>query len=184
MKSLNYILDGFGFENWMDFFKSSFGFISVKIGILASLMAGVMTNSEYLFGVKFMFMVAYVFLILLEWGSGVWASRTRGEEHKSRKLGRMIFKVFIYAVLMFILHQFTRTTDFPELMGFELNPFIWLYWIILLVIIWQLIVSLLENFRQIGWKWADVALKVINKQFYDKMGINDPDTATKRAKSD
>ncbi len=184
MKTINYLLQGFGFENWMDFSKSSFGFITFKVSFFASLIAGVTTHSESLFGVKFMFMVAYVGLILLEWASGVWASRSRGEEHKSRKLGRMIFKVFIYAVLMAILNQFIRTTTFPEIMGFGLNPFVWFYWVILLIIIWQLIVSLLENFKQLGWKWADFALKVINKKFYDKLNINEENPPTERAKSD
>lgn len=176
MKTLNYLLKGFGFENYIDFSKSSFGFVGFKAGVIASFLAGVVAKSEYLFGVKFMFLVAYVALILLEWVSGVLASLSKGEEHKSRKLGRMILKVFTYAVLMLILNQFARTTSFPEVMGFDLNPFVWLYWVILLIIIWQLIVSLLENFKKLGFRWADIALKVINRKFYEKLDIEKHET--------
>lgn len=178
-KTINYILQGFGFENWMDFIRSSFGFISFKIGVFASLLAGgVVTKSEYLFGVEFMFLIAYVALILLEWASGVLASRSKGEPHKSRKLGRMIFKVFTYTLLLFILNQFARTTDFGGVIGFDLNPFVWLYWIMVFIIIWQMVVSLLENFEQLGWRWASIALKVINKKVNDKLELNEGSNTT------
>ena len=179
-ETINYILKGFGFENWMDFIKSSFGFISLKTSVFASFLAGgVVTKSEYLFGVEFMFLIAYVALILMEWISGVLASRSKGEKHRSRKLGRMIFKVFTYTFLLFILNQFARTTDFPSVMGFDLNPFVWLYWIMVLIIIWQMVVSLLENFEQLGWQWASVALKVINKKFNDKLELNEKNNTTR-----
>lgn len=181
VENVNYLLKGFGFENWVDFVKSAFGFVSFKVSFFASIIAYLITNSELLFGVKFAFIMAYVGLILFEWISGVLASRSKGEPHKSRKLGRMLFKVFTYMLLMTILNQFTRTSSFPEVVGFELDPFIWLYWIILIIIIWQLVVSLLENFKQLGYKWADIALRVINKKFYEKLHLNEAKNETEKA---
>lgn len=174
MKKVNFILDGFGFEDLNDFKLSTFGFITQKVVSCSSVLALVKT----LFGVDWLFFVGYVFLIALEWYTGVQASFKKGLPHQSRKLGRMMFKISVYSGLLFILNSFKSTTKTPSIEGFELNPFNWLYWIVLFVIIWQLLISVLENLSVLGFDWADKLIDIINFKVNRKLGLKDEDISS------
>lgn len=177
MKTINYILNGFGFTDFTDFKISSFGFMgSMKVINFAAFFALFMTLIEDLFGLPILFVVAYCVLIIFEWVTGVAASLNRGEEHKSRKLGRMLLKITAYTIPIYILNTFQDQVDFPMIAGFEFDPFTWLYWTVLFVIVWQLLVSLLENLDSLGVPFAKILLKVINKKFYDKYNLGDVDS--------
>lgn len=168
MKHLNFIIQAFGFMSIDNFKVSAFGFMSVKIFQISFLAALLNT----VFGVNHLFLIAYSGLIIFEWITGVKASLRRGEKHESRKLGRMILKVLVYSVPIAILNTMSKNADFPTIQGYELDPFLWLYWTVLIVIIWQLVVSLLENLNDLGFKWAKILLKIINKKFYKKFDID------------
>ena len=172
MKKLNFILDGFGFKNWLDFKMSTFGFITLKTVKSASFFTALITFIDSAFGFNHKFLIAYVLLIIAEWATGLLASYKRGEKHESRKLGRMLLKVAVYSLLIYIPNTFQKQSKFPEVFGYEIDPFIWLYWIVLFVIIWQLFVSLLENLKELDFKFAAVLLKVINKKANQKLGLD------------
>ncbi len=172
MNKINYILDGFGFINWADFKSSAFGFINIKIIEWAALLACAAELIHNAFGVSYAFVIAYVLLIIFEWITGVKASFKRGEKHSSRKLGRMLLKVAVYSLPLFILNTFQKEVQFPEILGHEIDPFIWLYWAVILVIIWQLLVSLLENLDELGFPFAKTLMKIINKRFYEHFHID------------
>ena len=106
------------------------------------------------------------------------ASSKRGEKHESRKFGRMLLKIATYLVHIYILHTFSANVEFPSLGGFEFDPFHWLYWIVLIGIIWQLVVSLLENLDCLGFRFAKVLLKIINKKFYKTFELDDNNSPT------
>ncbi|WP_136464949.1 phage holin family protein [Flagellimonas onchidii] len=174
MKTINYILDSFGFQDWADFKGSAFGFIlSGKVINFAAVIAFIASLIKELFGITIFFFIAYVILIIFEWQTGVAASLKRGEKHESRKLGRMILKIATYSVPIYVLNTFQKEVQFPGIFDYEIDPFVWLYWTVLLVIIWQLLVSLLENLDGLGYKYAKTLLKIINKKFYEKFDLND-----------
>ncbi|WP_027391775.1 phage holin family protein [Aquimarina latercula] len=173
MKTLNYILQGFGFINYADFKTSSFGFMSDKIINLAAIGAVITSITTEIFGITPFFSIAYVVLIIFEWQTGLRASLKRGEKHESRKLGRMILKVATYTIPVYVLNTFQKEVVFPSVLGYEIDPFVWLYWTVLLVIIWQLLVSLLENLDALGYRYASTLLKIINKQFYKHFDIHE-----------
>ena len=176
MTTLNYILQGFGFKNTQDFLQSTFGHLNslsiIKMDIILSFLFGTV---HFLFGFNHLFLTAYVVLLIFEWITGVQASRKRGEEHESRKFGRMLLKIAPYLVPIYILHTFSANVAFPSIGGFEFDPFHWLYWVVLIAIIWQLVVSLLENLDCLGFRFAKVLLKIINKKFYKTFERNDND---------
>ena len=176
MITLNYILQGFGFQNSHDFLRSSFGHtfsaLFVKIDFVLSFL---FATIHFLFGFNHLFLTAFVVLLVFEWITGVQASRERGEKHESRKFGRMLLKIAIYLVIIYILHTLSANADFPSVAGFEFDPFHWLYWVVLIAIIWQLVVSLLENLDCLGFRFAKVLLKIINKKFYKTFELNDND---------
>ena len=101
------------------------------------------------------------------------ASAKKGERHTSRKLGRMLFKIAVYAVPLYIFNTFQREVDFPEISGYELDVFVWLYWTVIIVVIWQLFVSVLENLEKMKVRFATVLLKIINNKFYKKFNLKE-----------
>ncbi len=177
MNTLTFLIRAFGFENWQDFKVSSFGFIHKDIvigGGVVAFFTSVLDAIPCVFGVQYAFFFAYVMLIIFEWLTGILASLKRGEKHESRKLGRMLFKVLIYSVLVALLHQMTKI-EFPYEFMEHFSPFKWLYWLMITIIIWQLWVSVLENLSSLGFRFAKVALKVINKNFENKLNVKDDD---------
>jgi len=178
MRTLEFILDGFGFKSWLDFKVSTFGFIALNTTKTASVLAPIMVLIEDVFGFNHKFLIAYVVLIIGEWVTGVLASYKKGEKHESRKLGRMLLKVAVYSLLIYIPNTFQKEAHFPEAFGYEIDPFIWLYWIVVFVIIWQLFISVLENLKALDFSFAGILLKVINKKAHEKLGI-DEDSSTK-----
>lgn len=178
MKTVTFLLRAFGFYNFEDLRNSAFGFVMNREvmtgGSIVAFFATIADNIQPIFGVEWFFLIAYVGLVILEWITGVLASLRRGEKHQSRKLGRMAFKVFIYCILIILLHQMTRL-EFPEMVAWldAVNPFKWLYWLMVIIIIWQLWVSVLENLDSLGFRFAKVALKVINRNFERNLKINE-----------
>jgi len=167
MRDINFLLKGFGFIDVTDLKASTFGFVTTT----TLKYSGVFALVKTLFGVDWLFFIAYVALISLEWYTGVKASFKQGKVHESRKLGRMFLKIMIYMSLLFILNSFKNGVKTPVFEGFEINPFAWLYWVVLFVIIWQLLISVLENLNVLGFKWAKKAIEVINISASKKLGI-------------
>lgn len=173
---INFLLSGFGFDSWTEFKTSAFGFVlTSKVGKTGGALALSASFLEDLMGLKPAFLIAYCVLIVFEWFTGLRASYKLGKPHESRKIGRMIFKIAVYSVPVYVLYQFQAHAHFPVIMGYELDPFVWLYWAVLLGIIWQLLVSLLENLSLLGFKWANVIIRILNKKFYTKFKLNDND---------
>lgn len=177
MIAINYVLQGFGFDNLTDFKKSAFGFMfSEKViagGSVVAFLTALADSIESLFGINHAFFTAYAILIIFEWFSGIGASRKRKEQHSSRKLGRMILKIAAYSIPLYVLNTFSKNIVFPIVFGYEVDPFTWLYYTVLMVIIWQLLVSLLENLDVLGVPFASKLLKIINKKFYSQLGLDD-----------
>ncbi len=174
MKTIDFILKGFGFENLQDFKVSAFGFVlTSKITKVTAFLALVASFLHDLLGVKPMFLGAYCVLIIFEWYTGIKASYKQGKPHQSRKMGRMLFKIAVYSIPVYILNQFHTHSHFPMIMDYEIDPFVWLYWAVLIGIIWQLLISLLENLAVLGFKWATMLIRIINKKFYEKFGIDE-----------
>ena len=175
MRMINYFLKGFGFVSLHEFLKSAFGFIYtstpiIKIDIVLAL---IFSTVSFLFGFNHLFLIAYVVLLISEWYTGVQASLKRGERHESRKFGRMILKIATYLVPIYILNTFAKNADFIKIVDIELDPFAWLYWAVLLGIIWQLLVSLLENLDSLGVRYAKTLIRIINKKFYKQFELDE-----------
>lgn len=180
MRVINYFIRGFGFISFDEFLKSAFGFIYTSNSIIKIdlIVAFIFSSVSFLFGFNHLFLIAYVVLLISEWYTGVQASMKRGERHESRKFGRMMLKIATYLVPIYILNTFAKNSDFLKIMDVELDPFAWLYWAVLLGIIWQLLVSLLENLDSLGVKYAKTLIRIINKKFYKQFDLEENDSIT------
>lgn len=179
IRVINYVLKGFGFVDLDEFLKSAFGFFYTSTSIIKIdlIVAFIFSTVSFLFGFNHLFLIAYVVLLVSEWYTGIQASMKRGERHESRKFGRMILKIATYLVPIYILNTFAKNADFIKIMDLELDPFSWLYWVVLLGIIWQLLVSLLENLDSLGVKYAKILIRIINKKFYKQFELDDTDSS-------
>lgn len=166
MKWIDYYLDGFGFKDRQDYITTTFGYMLQKSTITWSLIFGfAKTLIQDLFGFDYMVLLAFVFLNILEYKSGVAASKKNGQPFQSRKVGRMLLKVGTYMMIIFILNTFEKRLKMPEVMGFELDPFTLLYFAFLFGVIIQLLKSLFENWEQLGYKEARGALGFIVRKY-------------------
>lgn len=176
---LNYFLDGFGFRSSTDFKNSLYGYI-IKLDVLAfaSLLGLLRGVFEDVIGLDSVVIFAFVFLIFAETWTGIKvARRVKGERFKSRKFGRMFLKVGVYVTIIAMLNALSKI-DIPDLFGLTLNPFRWLYYMIFIGIVLQLLISYFENLGALGYKEAKgltgFILRKFNKWFeFDGTKNND-----------
>lgn len=174
MNTINFLLEGFGFKNWSDFKGSAFGFIlSEKVLSMAAVSGFIASMIKELLGFSHLFLIAFVLLNVFELVTGIRASYLRNEPHESRKLGRMLLKITTYTIFIFILNTFQKEVNFPVVFGYEVDPFVFLYWVVLLTIIWQLVISTLENLANLNYKFAKMAIRIINKRFYTNFDLTE-----------
>jgi hypothetical protein len=166
MSSINYYLQGFGFKNIAEYKASTFGFmLSAKTITWSSVIGVLSTFLQDFLGLPIMVFSAFVVLNLLEFRTGIKASKKKGELVESRKMGRMFLKVGTYLLIIWILHSFEKGLEFPSVFQFELDPFIVLYWSFLAGVIYQLFKSLLENLVALGFREAKGVLGFLIRKY-------------------
>lgn len=189
MKHINYLLQGFGYENLTDFHTTIFKAFYIpnyQIIILMTITLGTIREFiENLMGLDIFVLIGFVFLIVAEWQTGVKADMIkRKQKFQSRKVGRMILKIGVYNAILFILYIFSSKTKTLDFVGFEVNPMSWLYYMVFVMIIFQLVISYFENLGVLGYKEAGgisgMILRKYNKWFeFD--GEKDGDNFIKKA---
>ncbi|MBD3748503.1 MAG: phage holin family protein [Sphingobacteriales bacterium] len=121
-------------------------------------------------GLDIAVIVAFLFLIIAEFQTGLKVSiKVKGEKFKSRKFGRMILKIGTYIAIVVVLHTFSKGMEVPNVLGFDINPFLWLYYMVFTAIVFQLFISWMENLGCLGYKEtqsiAGFVLRKFNKWF-------------------
>lgn len=184
MKHINYILNGFGYENTSDFRRSLYGLClsgdkwEWKLILISIAGAFRMILDDFL-GFDIPVFWAFVFLVCAEVYTGVKVSRKiKGQKFKSRRFGRMILKLGVYLFIVGILNVFAKSIDAPDIMGVSLNPFLWLYYAVFIGIVFQLVASYMENLGALGYKEsksiAGFVLRKLNTWFeFDGSKEND-----------
>lgn len=170
LRITNYFLKGFGFEDYSDFIHSCFKILyykKVEIFILISSIGGTIRYYfEQSIGIDIVVYVAFALLIIAETQTGIKASfKKDNERFKSRRFGRMILKLATYSLLLFILNSFSSRMKNPTILGFEVNPFEWLYYVVFAGIIFQLVISYLENLSKLGYAEANGLLGIVLRKY-------------------
>lgn len=165
MKTINYYLQAFGFENSQDYFKSTFGFLlSIKVITWSAVIGSITTFLENSFGLPIAVFLAFVFLNILEFFTGIEASKKKGKPVESRKMGRMFLKIGTYVSILLILNAFDKGIQIPDVLGINIQPFTILKWTFLAGLIYQLYISLLENLEALGYKEIVGVLRFTKKK--------------------
>jgi hypothetical protein len=170
MKTLNYLLKAFGYCDLHDFSTTVFKlFYLHNLRITIPLIITIGTIREFIevsVGLNITFIIAFIYLIIAETQTGIKAAiRKKDEKFQSRKFGRMFFKIGVYIGIMYMLNSFAKNTPTGTLIGFEINPFGWLYYIVLVGIVFQMVISYLENLSFLGYAEAKGILGVVLRKY-------------------
>ena len=171
LDSINYYLQGFGFQNVNDLAVSTlhtdknWNVITVISGILGSVALVV----ENYIGLTPIVYVAFVVLLALEFLTGVKASLKKGKKIESRKFGRMIVKVGIYTTILGIIHIFKETTADAAIDIYE-----WIYYVVFNMVVLQLIISVLENLSKLGFAESSIIAKFIKNKLGKWFDVEEP----------
>ena len=183
MKSINYILKGFGYYGPNDFLTTVFKvFYMEKINwilVFTAVMGTLRTLSKDYLGLDAAVFLAFIFLICAEIWTGTKVSVSiKGERIQSRKMGRMILKIGVYSSILYVLHTFSSKMISPTVLGLGVNPWEWLYYVSFTFIVFQLIVSWLENLGALGYLEAKGLVGIVLRKFnrwFEFDGSKNPD---------
>lgn len=169
MDNIRYMLKGFGFKSINEYVLSVFKPDATRIAASAALGALRLFVKGYT-GLDFAVFLSFLVLIIAEFQTGLKVSmQVKGERFKSRKFGRMILKIGTYVMIVSLLHAFASKMAMPSILGFEVNPFMWLYYSVFIAIVFQLFISWMENLGCLGYKEsktiAGFVLRKFNKWF-------------------
>lgn len=171
---IDYILKGFGYANVHDLSSTVFKIFylkNTKASLAIITMVGTVREFvEQSMGLDIFVLSAFVILVCAEFQTGIKVAVMRkGERIQSRKLGRMILKVGVYMQILWVLYTFSSKIDTTHFVGFDINPFGWLYYIVLVGIVFQMVISWLENLSALGYAEAKglhgLILRKFNKWF-------------------
>lgn len=174
MKLLNalttYLLKGFGYSNLNDLLTTLFKIAYLKnFKITLPVIITLGTVREFIensLGLDLAIIVAFVILLCAEFQTGLKvALKKKGERVQSRKLGRMLLKIGVYINILYVLYTFASKMESKEIIGFEINPFGWLYYIVFVGIVFQMVISYLENLSALGYAEAKGLHGVILRKF-------------------
>lgn len=170
-KLLNYIAQAFGFNTVSEFNHSAFSFpVSgngmFKIAVVSSVAAAFRMYLQHYTGMDVLVFSSFCGLIAAEFFTGIKVARIcRNEKIQSWKIGRMILKIGTYVFILTLLNSFANGISAPDVLGIEINPFKWLYFAVLTIIVFQLFISWLENLGCLGYNETTTILGVVLKKF-------------------
>lgn len=168
------------FEEFVLSLAPSFKYKLQGLTITLSFLAGVV---DQLFGIGPALAVAMVIAILAETGTGIKASRLRGEKFSSFRFSRCIIKVFVWFTLLYITNAFEK--DMAARSGLFYDAahlfFQFIFIVILSYFMIEYVTSILENLGSITGKGKTALIDVIQnawKRFlttfkYSKKDEND-----------
>jgi hypothetical protein len=176
-KNVDFILDGFGFENMQDLNNSCWHINNPKVLIMSinvsAISAFISLWISNLTGYEPLTFIAFTALIVLETISGVQVAFKAGQKFKSRTFGRMFLKLGYYMAIVIILNLFNKQTQFPMMGSFEVDPFLWLYHGFSVAIVIQLLISVLENLGKLGFKESKNVIGVLIRKYNKWFDLED-----------
>lgn len=166
---LNYLLKAFGYCDIQDFSNTVFKlfyFNNLKFTIPIIISFGTASElAEEFIGINLVCIIAFIMLVAAEFQTGIKAAlKAKGERIQSRKIGRMILKIGVYIHILFILNSFASYNKF-QMLGIEVSPFGWLYFIVLAWVVVQMLISYFENLSILGYSETRGIKGVIMRKF-------------------
>lgn len=163
-KITNYVVTNFGFHGVDDFYNST---IHHNFTILTIPVTIITTVVERIMGLQYLTLLSFGVLILMEFITGLYASKIKNIPIQSKKFGRFGLKLLVWISLIFIVNslkmEYKGKTDISGLMAFAL--FSWLHSALYVYVNLEYLISVLENLEVIsGSDSATSKLGLIKKK--------------------
>jgi hypothetical protein len=163
---LNWIVRDWGYLDVGDFLASCFHIAAIKPILFVSIAFGtIATFIQNIIGLDPMVYIAFIVLIFVEFFTGVRASIREGNKFESKKMGRFVFKIGAYTILIGIVNIFKTKFQVPQIFGQQIHIYAWIYYIMLNMITIQLIISVLENYSRLGYRETNRVFRFITIKF-------------------
>jgi hypothetical protein len=175
VKPANTMASYFGYTCVGDFTQSLFNVkLAPFIGTLSLLITFLSNASAHVIGMRGEVVLAFIFLHLLEFFSGIRAAVKRGEKIQSRKLPRIAIKLATYTAILGVLQTFHRNLDPLTVFGLiEFNLYGWVWMFVFHAIVLQLVVSFFENLSGLGFKETSRIYQVLKNKVGKWIDIKD-----------
>lgn len=159
----NYIVVNFGFNGINDFYSST---IHHNLTILTIPVTIVFSFIENLMGLQYLTLVSFGVLVLMEFITGISASKVKNIPIESKKFARFGLKLLVWISLIFIINslklEYKGKTDITGLMAFSL--FSWLHGALYVYINLEYLISVLENLEVVSGNDAATSKLILIKK--------------------
>ena len=167
---MNEFLKDWGFSSLHDLFQSTLHYKNYKPMFTVSItVAGLSSFIDKWLGLEPMVFLAFCVLLVIEFITGIGASIKEGNKIESRKFGRFICKVFIYTIMIGVVHILNTSAD-GRIVS---KVYSFIYWVIIDYISLQLIISVFENLSRLGFQETSKVFKKINKYLSKWFDVKD-----------
>lgn len=168
----NYIVYNFGFNNVDEFYNSTihhnFALLTIPVTLVSSIV-------QLYTGLGYLTLISFAVLILMEFITGIYASKIKNIPIESKKFGRFGLKLLVWISLIFIINslkmEYKTKTDITGMMAFGL--FNWLHAALFIYINLEYLISVLENLEVISGNDAATSKLTLIKNkissFLDKL---------------
>lgn len=163
------IHDFFGFHSPVEFAHSLIRpklITNMKTISLSMAIAAFALTMEWAFGVPVAVVASFVGLNVMEWLTGIFAAKAKGQVTESKKLGRALLKTFVYLIVLFMLNQM-KSADKGQPMWYMIT---WTYWFLFVGISIILVRSIFENLHIMGVKEAATIHGILNNKYTAFLG--------------
>jgi len=146
---LNYIVFNFGFTNIDEFYNSTIHYRLMVLTIPVSLLSSII---QMYTGLHYLTLVSFAVLVLMEFLTGIYASKIKNIPIESRRFSRFGLKLLVWISLIFIVNslkiEYSNKKDITSLMAYGL--FTWLHGALYVYINLEYLISVLENLETIS----------------------------------
>lgn len=170
----NNLFVNLGFDSTSGFLDSTFHVDSIQKTIGASVVLGTLaTWFETVFGFGVVVGIAIFVLFILELITGIKASKKEGKKFNSTKFNAGFIKAFIYFAMIGATNLLKENIEVKTVLGYELNYYEWIHYVLYNFAILQYIISNLENFERLGWnEYIPLLSKLKKITNFDFKGFN------------
>lgn len=164
-----------GYNNFTEFTTSTFGYMKPKILALSGGLGVAAVKFEEFIGLTPIVYIAFALILIMEFFTGIKASLKEGTPIDSNKWQRVILKLIIYTLVIGVINIFKDHFVIPEIMGFEINIYAWIFYTVINLVVVQMILSVLENLSRLGFEETSAIFKVIKQKLnkWFKLDVNE-----------
>jgi len=145
----NYIVVNFGFSGVDEFYNSTVHYRLAILTIPFSLISSVI---QMYTGLGYLTLVSFAVLVLMEFLTGIYASKIKKIPIESKRFSRFGLKLLVWILLIFIINslkiEYSNKSDITSLMAHGL--FTWLHGALYVYINLEYLISVLENLEVIS----------------------------------